>query len=47
MATAATKFRIDVSIHNLLQDSNRQKPVQLSPRVDWDDTLILIFNFCR
>lgn len=26
MANAATKFRIDVSIHKLLQDSNGQKP---------------------
>ena len=27
MATAATKFRIDVSIHHLLQDSNEKKPL--------------------
>jgi sulfatase maturation enzyme AslB (radical SAM superfamily) len=32
MATAATKFRIDVSIHNLLQDSNRQKPPAAEPK---------------
>ncbi len=32
MATAATKFRIDVSIHNLLQDSNGQKPRAAEPK---------------
>ncbi len=32
MATAATKFRIDVSIHNLLQGSNEQKPRPVEPK---------------
>src|SRR5437899_12878478 len=32
MATAATKFRIDVSIHNLLQNSNGQKPRAAEPK---------------
>jgi hypothetical protein len=32
MATAATKFRIDVSIHNLLQDSNEKKPLPVEPK---------------
>ena len=32
MATAAPKFRIDVSIHNLLQDSNGQKPRAAEPK---------------
>src|SRR5246127_5626015 len=32
MATAATKFRIDVSIQNLLQDSNGQKPRAAEPK---------------
>ena len=32
MATAATKFRIDVSIQNLLQDSNGQKPRVAEPK---------------
>ena len=31
MATAATKFRIDVSIHNLLQGSNGKKPLPVEP----------------
>jgi MoaA/NifB/PqqE/SkfB family radical SAM enzyme len=32
MATAATKFRIDVSIHNLLQGSNGQNPRPVEPK---------------
>jgi hypothetical protein len=32
MATAATKFRIDASIHNLLQDSNEKKPLPVEPK---------------
>lgn len=32
MASAATKFRIDVSIHNLLQDSNGQKPLPVESK---------------
>src|SRR6202008_3191900 len=32
MANAATKFRIDVSIQNLLQDSNGQKPRAAGPK---------------
>jgi hypothetical protein len=32
MATAATKFRIDVSIHHLLQGSNGQKPRPVEPK---------------
>jgi sulfatase maturation enzyme AslB (radical SAM superfamily) len=32
MATAATKFRLDVNIQNLLQGSNGQKPRQVEPK---------------
>lgn len=32
MATAATKFRIDVSVHNLLKDSTAKKPSPVAPK---------------
>ena len=32
MATAATKFSVDVSLHNLLQDSKGQKPRAAKPK---------------
>lgn len=32
MATVATKFRIDVSVHNLLKDSNANKPAPVAPK---------------
>ena len=32
MPTAATKFRIDVSVHNLLKDSTGKKPSPVAPK---------------
>jgi len=32
MATAQTKFRIDVNVHSLLKESDRKKPVPASPK---------------
>jgi hypothetical protein len=34
MATASTKFRIDVGIQNLLQNSNGRKPIPVLPSIN-------------